>query len=372
MDDFVTVNGKRYRKGYTTGSCAVAASKASLMMLLGGTVVDTVEIDTPAGIRLRLPVSRVEFTEGSVKCAVVKDGGDDPDVTTGLYVFSEVRLTDKPGVTVGAGEGIGIVKLPGLKVPVGKPAINPVPLMMIEKEIKPLLPEGKGVYIVLSVPGGQETSKMTYNKKLGIEGGISILGTTGIVLPMSEEAWKESLALELGIMAAKGFKDAVFIFGNYGESFTSGVLKINSDRVVKVSNFIGFMLDKAMEYGFERVLLAGHAGKLVKVSAGIFQTHSRVADARMEVIAAYAALEGASKETVENIYRCKTSESAFEIINNMGLNGVYKRIVLNASKRCGEYTYGRIKTGSVLFNNDNEILAADDSVGNILNSLERV
>jgi cobalt-precorrin-5B (C1)-methyltransferase len=369
MDEYVTVNGRKLKKGYTTGSCAAAASKAAAQMLLSGTVIKSTCIDTPAGVRLTLPVSDAEFTGDAARCSVVKDGGDDPDVTTGLKIFAEVSLVNNPGITVRAGEGIGTVTLPGLRVKPGNPAINPVPMAMILKEAGEFLPEGKGFDILLSVPGGEETAKRTYNPRLGIKGGISILGTSGIVQPMSEEAWKESLALELSILAARGRDTAVLVFGNIGEDFAVNTLKIPPEYIVKISNFAGYMLDKAVDYGFRNVLMAGHIGKLAKVAAGIFHTHSRVADARMEILSSYAALEGAPTEVVSAVYGCIATEAAAAIIEENGLNGVFKRIAENVSKRCKEYTFNRLAAGTVLFASDNRILATDSKAGLILDRI---
>jgi len=359
MDDYVVIGGKKYRKGYTTGSCAAAAAKAAAYMLVSGQALHTVEIDTPAGKRLKLAVNDIKIAENYAKCSIIKDGGDDPDVTTGLKIFAEASPCKLPGVSLTTGEGIGRVTLPGLKVPVGQPAINPVPMKMILKEAGEVLPEGMGIEIKLSVPGGSEIAEKTYNPKLGIVGGISILGTSGIVVPMSEEAWKESLALDLSVLAAKGCKKAVFIFGNYGEAFVTGKLQLNYNYIVKISNFAGYMLDKAVEYGFEKLIIAGHPGKLIKIAAGIFHTHSRVADARMEIMAAYSALEGAPQQVVNSIFRCRTTEAAMDIINKSGLQGIYKRIVENAAKRCAEYTYKKIKVGAVMFDAADNLLAMD-------------
>lgn len=369
MENYVVVNGKRYRKGYTTGACAAAASKAAVVMLLSGKVLECIEIDTPAGIRLSLTVVDTQISENSAKCAIVKDGGDDPDVTTGLKIFSEVKLINESVINICAGEGVGVVTLPGLKVEVGKPAINPVPKKMIEKELKEVLPQGMGADVFITVPGGEATAAKTYNPRLGIVGGISILGTTGIVQPMSEEAWKDTLALELGMMAARGSKKAVFIFGNYGENFATSKLGINNHSLIKISNFVGFMLDNAVEYGFEKIVMVGHLGKLIKVAAGIFNTHSRIADARMETLAAYAALEGASRPIVTEIYECRTSEAAAKIINNNKLTDVYRRVVSNVSKRCNDYTFNKIKFGTVLFDLEDKILSFDEEAKQILKEL---
>jgi cobalt-precorrin-5B (C1)-methyltransferase len=366
MDDYVVVNGKRFRKGYTTGACAAGAAKASVLMLVSGRLAESVEIDTPAGVRLVLPVTDASVTPGGAVCAIVKDGGDDPDVTTGLRIFAEAAWKDGAGIEVGAGEGIGTVTLPGLKVEPGKPAINPAPMQMILKEVGEVLPEGKGVSIRLSVPGGKEAALRTYNPRLGITGGISIIGTTGIVTPMSEEAWKEALALELKVMWGKGVRLAVFVFGNYGESFAEERLRLQESSIIKVSNFVGYMLDRAAELGMEKLLLVGHMGKLVKVAAGIFHTHSRVADARMEILAAYAALEGASREVVSALYGCATTEAAIGIIKKHGLTSIFSRIVENTSKKCMDYCYGKIKIGSVLFHEEGSLLAMDQNAAGLI------
>lgn len=370
MEDYVVIAGKKYRKGYTTGSCAAAAAKAATFMLFQKKRVDTVEIDTPAGKRLLLKVSDITMEPEYVRCCVVKDGGDDPDITTGLKIFAEARETREPGMQLTAGEGIGRVTRPGLKVEVGNPAINPVPRAMITKEVNEVLDRDKSVSILLSVPGGEEVAKQTYNPRLGIEGGISILGTKGIVEPMSEEAWKESLALELGMLAAKGMDSAVLVFGNYGEDFAENTLGLPTSCVVKISNFVGFMLEKAVEAGFKQLVLAGHMGKLIKVAGGIFHTHNRMADARMEILCAYAALEGADRETVEKIYACTTTDAAAEIICEKGLERVYRRIVENVSTRCSRYVYNKMKVGSVLFHQDNTLLAMDANAPQIMQVLK--
>jgi cobalt-precorrin-5B (C1)-methyltransferase len=366
MEDYVIVNGRKFKKGYTTGSCAAAASKAAAAMLVSQSKVERITIDTPAGVKLNLPVGDVEFLSDSVICSVVKDGGDDPDVTTGIKIFAEARRSDYEGIFIKAGEGIGRVTLKGLKVDVGQPAINPVPMRMIMEEVKKVAEPCQGLEITISVPGGEELSQKTYNPKLGIVGGISILGTTGIVVPMSEEAWKEAVAMELSVIAASGNTKAVFTFGNYGSDFAKSKFNINDEYIVKMSNFIGYMLEKAEQYGMRKLLLVGHLGKLVKVAAGIFNTHSRVADARMEILAAYCALEGASREAVERIYSCNTTDAAVEIIREFGIEGVFGKIVRNSSKRCMEYVYNKIFIGTVLFNEDNNLLAMDKNAKEIL------
>jgi cobalt-precorrin-5B (C1)-methyltransferase len=372
LDEFVTVGGRRLRKGYTTGTCAAAASKAATTMLVLGKIIQEIDIDTPAGISLKLPVSDISLNSRFVECSIVKDGGDDPDITSGLKIYSRVELTEDGQISVNAGEGIGRVTLPGLKVEVGKPAINPVPMQMIHDAVRTVLPHGKGAVVTLWVPGGQEVAKKTYNPKLGIEGGISIIGTKGIVEPMSEDAWKEALALELNVLRSKGYRTCVFVFGNYGEEFAVNSLGIERERIIKISNFVGCMLDRAVECGIENILLVGHMGKLIKVAAGIFHTHSRVADARMEILTAYSALEGASVEVIRKIYACRTTGEAALIIDFYGLDGIYERISCNASKKCMEYTYEKVSVGTVLFNEDNRLLFVDRVGNEIISKLSKM
>jgi len=371
QEDYIIVNGKKLRRGVTTGSCAAAAAKAAVTMLFTGTAIDQVSIGLPGGETLALTVEAVELTPEEVRCFVLKDGGDDPDMTTGLEIWAAVKKHSNPGVDLRTGEGIGMVTLPGLKVDVGKPAINPVPMKMILASVEEVLPEGAGVEVTLSVPGGEEVAARTFNPRLGIVGGISIIGTSGRVNPMSEDAWKEALALELKMLATKGYSQAVYVFGNYGEDFLRNQLGRTPENLLKISNYLGFMLDQAAELNFDRILLAGHLGKLVKVSAGIFHTHSRVADARLEIMTAHAALEGASQQAVARIMKSNTTDGAVAILQEEQLQGVYHRIVTNASRRCEAYTYGRIKVGCILFHGTGECLAMDDQAEKWVEEMRR-
>lgn len=365
--EYVMRGGRRLRRGVTTGSCAAAAAKAATGMLFSGEEIKKVAILTPAGIPLELSVGNIRRSGGRVICSVRKDAGDDPDVTHGLEIFASVEEKESPGVEVAAGEGIGVATAPGLPVEVGKPAINPVPMAMILREAGSLLPPGKGVRITLSIPGGEEAAEKTFNPRLGIVGGLSILGTTGIVEPMSQEAFKESLALELKVrlasLARKNPKDPgliVLVPGNRGKEAAAGLLGLSAERIAVMSNFVGFMLEKCLEYGAEKILLAGQIGKLLKVAGGIFQTHSRVADARFEVFAAYAALMGAKKPLLEELFRCRSSEEMVEKLESSPLVGFYDFLAGRISARAEEHLYGRIPVGTVLFSLRGGILGLDE------------
>ena len=364
---YAMVSGKKMRRGYTTGSCAAAAVKAAILALTGKNELNIVEIDTPRGWRISIPFEvLLPSIDGSAKCGVIKDGGDDPDATHGLQVCAEVELNDSGHINISTKEGIGIVTKPGLQVEVGQPAINPVPRSMIIKEASEVLPQGKGADILLSVPGGDIIAQKTFNPRLGIIGGISILGTTGIVEPMSEEAWKESLGLELSMLAAQGEKTVVLVPGNYGERFVAENFSIRDALIVRTSNFIGFMLDKCVEYKFENVLLVGHLGKIIKVAAGIFHTHSHVADARAEIVAAYAASLGASTDTVNALLSSNTTEEAVQIIDQENLQDVYPMIAERVAKRCMERSRDLLRIGAVVFSLEKGLLAMDQHAKSIL------
>ncbi len=359
MKLYAEVNGKRLRKGYTTGSCAAAAARAAARMLVTQEPIESIEIELPAGIELRLPVDNIALHSEWAACSVRKDSGDDPDVTNGLDVFARVSLADHGNIEITAGEGVGIVTKPGLGIPVGSPAINPVPRRMIVEAVRSELPQGQGADVIVFIPGGEKIADKTFNPRLGIVGGLSILGTTGVVEPMSEEAFKEALVLRLKVLAADGTKRAVLVPGKYGENFAVSRLKLPQELIVVCSNFIGFMLDACLENGFQDLLLVGHIGKLIKVAGGIFHTHSRVADARMEILAALACLHGADRDTVGLILNCTTTDAAFDIIRTKGLLGIYDEIAERVSSKCRQRLQDKLNVGTIIYGQKGELLGID-------------
>ncbi len=360
---------KDLRTGYTTGTSAAAAAKAAALLLQGEAVGTAIDVTLPDGNVAALPLKSAETDGETATAAVIKDGGDDPDITTGLPIVATVRRSGTEGIHLFGGEGVGTVTLKGLKIPVGEAAINPVPRQMIAANTAAVWKEPGGLDITVSVPGGEEIAKKTFNPKLGVVGGISILGSTGIVHPMSEDALTESLRLELSVLKEKGFDRAVFAFGNYGLSFLRAQ-RVSEERIVKISNYLGFMLDRAAEMGFREILLVGHLGKLVKVAGGIFQTHSRRADGRMEILTALAGLEGADTATLRELYDCKTTSAAAEIIARERLDGVYRRITAKVTERCAAYTYGEIRFGTMLFGDGNVLLSIDENGETLLKEMK--
>lgn len=363
-DRYVVKGGKKLRYGYTTGSCATAATKASLIMALGQKTIKEVEINTPKGWLLTLNVLKAEIDINTAKSAIIKDSGDDPDITNGTLIFSEVTLNNTGEIIIDGGVGVGRVTKKGLAVEVGKAAINPVPYSMILNVAKKLLPVGIGASIVISVPEGEVLSQKTFNPKLGIIGGISIIGTSGIVEPMSEEALKESIAIELSILKEQGIDTCIFAPGNYGRDFCIEQ-GISTKNLVKVSNFAGFMIDKAVEYDFKKILWVGHIGKLIKVAGGIFHTHSKMADGRMEIMASNLAYYGATKETIINIMDSNTTEEAAEWAINAGHKEIFEILANKISVKSRERSYDEVQFGTIIFSKDHGLLGKDQ-VANML------
>lgn len=312
------VNGKLMRYGYTTGSCATAASKASAVFALSGKAPSFVEIDTPKGIVLQIQVQSATFQPQtqSYQCSVQKDAGDDPDVTHGILVYSEVTCIPE-GIEIDGGLGVGRVTKPGLDQPVGQAAINSVPRAMIVETLQQVAKEygySGGFRVVIHIPDGVELARRTFNPKLGIEGGISVIGTTGIVEPMSDKAVEATIEVEVKMIAAAGSDKLLVNLGNIGEAFTSQYLNLEIASSVKCANFLGAAVDSAVAFGIHHVLIVGHLGKLVKLGIGMFNTHSNNGDGRMDILAACAAKAGAGIDTVLAVLDSATTDKAAEVL----------------------------------------------------------
>lgn len=330
MEKFTVKNGKRLRFGYTTGSCATAASAAALEMLLFGSKVARADITLPSGEKASFEIGDIAAEPEQVSCSVTKDGGDDPDATHGAKIFAKVRLTEGD-ICVKGGEGVGLVTAKGLQCAVGEPAINPVPRkMMIENARRILQRYGAdcGAEITISVPGGKDIAEKTYNPRLGIVGGISILGTTGIVDPMSEKALVDTIKAVIDKQYEEDPENILISPGNYGRDFCRDYLGLDIERAVPVSNYIGEALDYIKYKGFKKILFVGHTGKLIKIAAGVMNTHSAYADCRMEVIGVHSAICGADAKTVEQIMNCVTTDEAFDLIKDKSYYAEVKNRIL--------------------------------------------
>lgn len=370
MEEYQFSQGKNLRCGYTTGSCATAAAKAAATMLLTGERVATVRIDTPKGVVLELEPLEVELAEQYVSCAIRKDSGDDPDDTNGVLVFAKVEKVAEPGVHIEGGVGVGRVTKPGLACAVGGPAINPTPRRMITAEVGSVMEQAgysEGLLVTISIPEGVEIAKKTFNPRLGIIGGLSVLGTSGIVEPMSEKALIETMYVEMRAQKARGNKHLLVFFGNYGEDFTRDVMQLDLEGAVTCSNFVGELLDYAVFLGFETLLLIGHSGKLVKLAQGVMNTHSKYADCRTELFALEAMFHGASVEVGQEIYHCLTTDEVTKILKR---EQIFEPVMDKVTERIDFYmqhrVHGKIKTAAFMFSNVYGILgktkAADELI----------
>ena len=400
------------RYGFTTGSCAAAAAKAAAYMLLSGRQKNTITIETPKGIPYTADILEITRGEKAVRCAVRKDGGDDPDITSGTLIFAEVSLTEHKGaqatndflqgqtlqsdandvvpvtdrntknvneedtrIRIDGGIGVGRVTKPGLDQPVGNAAINHVPREMITKEVLEvckLLDYRGSLYVEISAPEGEEIAKQTFNPRLGIVGGISILGTSGIVEPMSNQALLDTIRVELNQRRAEGFDYVAVAPGNYGLDFMKKAYHYDLDRSVKCSNFIGATIDMAVECGFTRMLLTGHIGKLIKVAGGIMNTHSKEGDCRMELLAAFAIHEGAGADVATRILDCVATEEAVRLLREAGkqqevMDYAMERIMFYLNKRAG----GRMQIDCIMYDNAFGELAKSKEADQWFTLLER-
>lgn len=369
MEKLEVKNKGELRTGYTTGSCAAAAAKVAAWMLLTGTRKTSITINLPNGKALNLPVEKIEIASNSVSCSIKKDSGDDPDITNGIYVTARVAFSQTPGICIDGGAGVGKVTKCGLDQPVGNAAINSVPRRMIEENVREIcsLADFKaGLDVVISVPGGEELAKRTFNPRLGIVGGISILGTTGIVEPMSEKALVDTIRVELGQRKASGEDYVLLTPGNYGMEYIKS-MGISKEVPVLVSNFIGDALDICAQLGFRGVLITGHIGKLVKLAGGIFNTHSKYGDRRMEIIASSAQKAGADNTVIKEIYKCITCDAAINILKKKSildktLELIADRIDNSLRTRC----HGSMDAGAILFSKEHGFLCRTKDAEHIL------
>ena len=369
MEEYIIQGGKRLRLGYTTGTCAAAAAKAAAWMLLTGKERQTITLTVPKGISLELAICDIHRGEDYVSCAVEKDSGDDPDVTRGTLIYARVALCPHEGITIDGGTGVGRVTRRGLDQPVGAAAINSVPREMIRKNLEEvccLADYSGGLSVVISAPDGERLAQKTFNPRLGIMGGISILGTSGIVEPMSEKALVDTIRVELAQRRAEGRDYVLLTPGNYGSDYIRQDLGIDPAMAVQISNYIGDALDICKELGFRGALLIGHIGKLVKLAGGMFNTHSQYGDCRMEILASHAGAAGLSAEKIEELLSCVACDDALRLLKEAGiceavLSRLTRKIAENLSRRGGE-----LAVGAVLFSKEYGHLGETDNARSLL------
>ena len=368
-DYYIIRNNKKMRFGYTTGTCAAAASKAAAQMLLSGEEIREILFLTPKGILLNLEILHIEKGEDFVSCAVRKDAGDDPDMTDGLEIFSIVKKIRDSKIVLDGGPGVGRVTKKGLEQPVGNAAINKVPRSMILKAVEDVCSEYDyegGLEIIISVPKGEEAARKTFNPRLGIQGGISILGTSGIVEPMSESALIKTIEVEMRQRIENGSRFLLVTPGNYGSAYLKEHMDLPLEEAMKCSNYVGETIDMAVSMGVEGILFVSHIGKFVKVAAGIMNTHSRCADARAEVLASNAMRAGISASAALKILNTVTTDEALVLIEREGkLQETIKEITDRISYYLHHRAYDRMMLGAVIFSNEFGYLGETEKAGEL-------
>lgn len=376
LEDYYIVKGnQKLRFGYTTGSCAAAAAKAATMMLLSGKIVEEVVLMTPKTILLHLCIEDITRTPEAVCCAVRKDGGDDPDATNGILVYTDVCRCLEPGIRITGGRGVGRVTKPGLQQPVGEAAINAVPRQMIAAELKSVCQEygyQGGLEVEIIIPEGEVVAQKTFNPRLGITGGISVLGTSGIVIPMSERALIESIRVEMKMLVENGGQYLIVTPGNYGELFSKQQLDVDLTHSMKCSNYVGETLQMATTLGVKGILFVAHIGKFIKVSGGIMNTHSHHADSRAELMAANAIRAGAELITVKRILDTVTTEDAVNILRECGyLEQTMKEIITRVQFYLTQQTKHALEVGTILFSSIHGELARSANVSELLTKINQ-
>ena len=359
---YIRSGQKLLRCGYTTGTCAALGAAGAARLLLTGRAPVSVSLRTPKGIVVEVEPIDCRMDGQAAFCSIRKDGGDDVDVTTGLPVVATVALRpDTRDITITGGAGVGRVTKPGLDQPVGEAAINHVPRQMIADALRAEAENAGyagGFAVEISIEGGEEVAKRTFNPHIGVEGGLSVLGTSGIVEPMSQQAILDTIELEmrqaaLAQTAPNAPRRLILAPGNYGLDYLHARLPaLAAVPVVKCSNFIGDSLDMAAAGGFGEVLLVGHVGKLVKLAGGVMNTHSRTADCRTELICAHAAACGAGADVCEALLGAATTDACIEILDSVGMREqVFARLLTAIQTHLDRRAAGALRVGAVLFSN---------------------
>lgn len=366
---------KKLRCGYTTGACAAAAAGAAARILVSGEILSRVQLQLPGGQSLSLPAELVACDADRVSCGVRKDGGDDRDVTHGALIVAEVKKEPVSGIRITGGPGVGIVTAPGLEQPPGSYAINRVPRQMIKEAVKAAAAAAgyKGGFLVtVSVPEGEALAARTFNPSLGIKGGISILGTSGIVEPMSEQALVDTIKLEMNMQAARGRRYCILTPGNYGLDYLTGVMGLDRGHAIKCGNFIGDAIDMAPSCHMKGLLLTGHLGKLVKLGAGMMNTHSRYGDGRMEVLCACALEAGGDLDLLKGIMDCVSTDAAVSLLREAQLaeavmDILMRKIAFHLQKR----VYEGIRIGAVVFSHEHGLLGQTKEAAELVAQIRR-
>ncbi len=354
-------NPQGTREGYTTGACAAAGAQAACCVLEGDERPEVVSVPSPLGFDLHIPINRLGYSDGKAWAGVIKDGGDDPDVTHGAEIIVSVRRVAELGVSILGGEGVGRVTQPGLELPPASPAINPVPRRMIAEGVRIALGTehpSPGVEITVSIPGGAALAKKTLNERIGILGGLSILGTTGVVRPMSTASWRASVVQAIDVAAANHLPHIVLTTGGRSERFAQAVFPALPEMAfVQMGIFTGDSLRRAVSRGVSRVTICGMIGKIAKLATGQMQTHVAGGGVDVAFLADLARSAGAPDALVCQIAEANTGRHVEDLIDSAGFAAFYPSVAERAARACHEHVEGRLDVEVLLFDFDGNVHA---------------
>lgn len=349
------------RTGYTTGTCASASSKAALLSIIHQKRIEDIDVILPKGSKLKIQIKKCEFKKKFSRCSVIKDGGDDPDVTHGAEIVVDLFLTNSPNVIeIDGGEGVGIVTKPGLGLEINKPAINPVPKKMIEENIRDIgnkILKKNGIRVVISVPKGGDLAKKTDNPRLGILGGISILGTSGIVYPYSTASFAASIRQNLDVALAMGDKIVVLTTGGRSEDYAKNILSLPDHCFVKMGDFAGYTIQQCAKKGIRKAHVVGFIGKLAKMASGVKQTHVKGSKVDMIFLSNLATSCKASPKIVEQIRNANTARHVYEIVIENQVKGFFEEICKQVYIHMRKYSEEKVPIEVILFDFEGKTLA---------------
>ena len=350
----------KMRTGFTTGTCATAGAKAALLSIMNQNKTDSIDVTLPKKSQIKIKIKDCKFSNHTATCTVIKDGGDDPDVTHGAEIITQVTLTGKPGeIEIDGGEGVGRVTKPGLGLDIGAAAINPTPKKMIRENIleiaKDLLAKN-GIKVLVSVPKGRDLATKTDNPRLGIIGGISILGTSGIVVPYSTASFAASIRQSIEVTRAMGDDTVVLTTGGRSEDFTRKIFDLPDHCFVQMGDFSGYTVQVCAKKGIKKAHVAGFIGKLAKMSIGVKQTHVKGSKVDMEFLAGLAKRCGAPQDVQDAIKKANTARHVFEIINKKNISGYFDVICSEAHKQLGKYSDNKFEIEVIMFDFDGKVI----------------
>ena len=355
------IKKEKLRTGYTTGTSATAAAKAALLSIINQTKIENVDVKLPKGSFIKIPIYLCQFDKNRSKCSVIKDGGDDPDVTHGAEIVVELSFTDKINeIEIDGGEGVGIVTKPGLGLELNKAAINPVPKKMINENLREIIDKyllKKGIKVIISVPKGKELGPKTDNPRIGILNGISILGTSGIVIPFSTASYAASIRQNIDVAIAMGNDTVVLTTGGRSEDFAKKIVDLPEHCFVQMGDFSGYTIQQCARKEIKKAYVVGFIGKLAKMAAGVKQTHVKGSKVDMNFLAELAKKCNANEITIESIKKANTARHVSEIIIENNVKGFFEEICNETYRHMRKHSEEKVPLDVILFDFDGNILA---------------